>query len=96
AGIAALEASSGRQVETVVGKPSPIMGRVLLQRLGTAPADSLLVGDRLETDHALGLAVGMATAVVLTGVTTREAALAAQPRPDYILECVSQVLPASP
>ncbi|MDR7465224.1 MAG: HAD-IIA family hydrolase [Armatimonadota bacterium] len=94
--IAALEASSGRQVETVVGKPSPIMGRVLLQRLGTAPADSLLVGDRLETDHALGLAVGMATAVVLTGVTTREAALAAQPRPDYILECVSQVLPASP
>ncbi|MCL6553947.1 MAG: HAD-IIA family hydrolase [Firmicutes bacterium] len=91
--IAALEACTGRQVETVVGKPSPITGQVLLERLGTAPADALMVGDRLETDVALGVAVGMATAVVLTGVTTREAALAARPRPDYILDSVAQVLP---
>lgn len=91
--IAALEACTGRRVETVVGKPSPITGRVLLERLGTAPAQALMVGDRLDTDIALGMAVGMATAVVLTGVTTREAALAAQPRPDYILEGIAQVLP---
>jgi arabinose operon protein AraL len=91
--IAAVEACTGRRVEEVVGKPSAVMGRVLLERLGTAPADSLMVGDRLETDPAMGRAAGMATAVVLTGVTTPEAAAAADPPPDFVLERLDHVLP---
>jgi phosphoglycolate/pyridoxal phosphate phosphatase family enzyme len=91
--IAAIEACTGHRVEEVVGKPSPIMGEVLLERLGTAPADSLMVGDRLETDVAMGRASGMATALVLTGATTAEAAAAADPPPDYVLERLDQVLP---
>ncbi|MDR7542915.1 MAG: HAD-IIA family hydrolase [Armatimonadota bacterium] len=91
--IAAVEACTGHRVEEVVGKPSPIMGQALLERLGTAPADSLMVGDRLETDVAMGRASGMATALVLTGATTPEAAASADPPPDYILERLDQVLP---
>jgi NagD protein len=91
--IAAIEACTGHRVEEVVGKPSAIMGRVLSERLGVAPADCLIVGDRLETDVAMGRTCGMATAVVLTGVTTRRAALAADPPPDFILERISQLLP---
>jgi NagD protein len=91
--IAAVEACTGHRVEEVVGKPSPIMGRVLVERLGTPPADSLMVGDRLETDVAMGRAAGMATAVVLTGVTTREAAAAADPPPDFVLERLDHLLP---
>ncbi len=91
--VAAIEACTGRKVEEVVGKPSAIMGRVLSERLRVAPADSLIAGDRLETDIAMGRAVGMATAAVLTGVTTKEAALAADPQPDFILEQIDQLLP---
>lgn len=92
--IAAIEACTGHPVEEVVGKPSAIMGRVLSERLGVAPGDSLIAGDRLETDIAMGRASGMATAAVLTGVTTKEAALAADPQPDFILEQIDQLLPA--
>lgn len=91
--IAAVEACTGHPVEEVVGKPSAIMGRALVERLGVAPEDALMVGDRLDTDIAMGHAAGMATAVVLTGVTTREAALAAEPPPDYVVERLDQILP---
>jgi NagD protein len=91
--IAAVEACTGHPVEEVVGKPSAIMGRVLTERLGTAPGESLMVGDRLETDIAMGRASGMATAVVLTGVTTVEAAWTADPQPDFIVERIDQLLP---
>ena len=91
--IAAVEACTGHAVEEVVGKPSPIMGRVLAERLGVLPGECLMVGDRLETDMALGAASGMASALVLTGVTTLERVLAARPQPDYIVERIDQVLP---
>ncbi|MDR7420060.1 MAG: HAD-IIA family hydrolase [Armatimonadota bacterium] len=91
--IAAVEACTGHPVEEVVGKPSSIMGRVLVEHLGTLPADTLMVGDRLETDLAMGRAAGMATAVVLTGVTTAIAAAAADPPPDFVLERLDQLLP---
>jgi NagD protein len=91
--IAAIEACTGHRVEEVVGKPSPIMGRVLIERLGAAPQDCLIIGDRLETDIAMGRASGMATAVVLTGVATPDMVRRADPQPDFILERLDQVLP---
>jgi len=91
--VAALEAATGRRVETVVGKPSPIMARALLEHLGTPPEDTLVVGDRLETDVALGKAMGSATAVVLTGATTREMVEACPDPPDFVLDNLQEVLP---
>jgi arabinose operon protein AraL len=92
--VAAIEACTGRAVDEVVGKPSRIMGTALLERLGTPAAESLMVGDRPETDVAMGRAVGMATALVLTGATAADAASAADPPPDFVLERLDQVLPA--
>ncbi|MCS7235804.1 MAG: HAD-IIA family hydrolase [Armatimonadota bacterium] len=91
--VAALEASTGRRLEEVVGKPSPVMARVLLQRLGTPPQDTLVVGDRLETDLALGKAMGSATAVVLTGATTLEMLEGHPDPPDFVLTNLSELLP---
>jgi ribonucleotide monophosphatase NagD (HAD superfamily) len=45
-----------------------------LERLGTKKEETLVVGDRLETDIAAGQAVGCPTALVLSGVSTREQA----------------------
>ncbi|MER3456359.1 MAG: HAD family hydrolase [candidate division GAL15 bacterium] len=91
--VAALEASSGRPLEELVGKPSPIMARVLREHLGTPPEDTLVVGDRLETDVALGRAMGAATAVVLTGATTREMVEQSPQPPDFVLDSLEDLLP---
>ncbi len=94
--IAAIEACTKHQVEEVVGKPSAIMGRMLSGRLGVPPHDCLITGDRPETDVALGIASGMATALVLTGVVRPEQAASVRPAPDFVLERLEQLLPHSP
>jgi len=89
--IAALEACSGRQCELVAGKPSRLMLEAALAALGLPAEQCLMVGDRLETDIAMGQHPGLRTALVLTGVT-RPAMLAASPwQPDYVLPSVADV-----
>ena len=51
------------------GKPSPYMIDLARQRLGTAKNETLVVGDRLETDIAGGQAAGYPVALVLSGVS---------------------------
>jgi len=91
--IGALEGCTGRSVEVVVGKPSVITARALLDRLGLAAEDCIIVGDRLETDIQMGKNAGMATAIVLTGVTTSETLAASDIQPDFVLRRVDEVLP---
>jgi arabinose operon protein AraL len=90
--IAALEHITGREVELVAGKPSRLMMKVALQRLSLPPERCLMVGDRLETDIKMGQESRMATAVVLTGVSTREDAEKMTDPPDFILENLGELL----
>jgi 4-nitrophenyl phosphatase len=53
----------------VVGKPNPFLISLILQEAGIAPADALVVGDRLDTDLLSGERAGCPTHLVLTGVT---------------------------
>jgi HAD superfamily hydrolase (TIGR01450 family) len=88
---AAIEASTGRSCERVFGKPSPQPVQVVLERLAVAPARAIVVGDRLRTDIAMGVAAGCATALVLTGDSRREevAELAPAARPTYVLDSIA-------
>ena len=70
--------------EFVVGKPSPIAFQVALEVLGLAPSQVLMIGDRLETDVAGAQALGMDTALVLSGVTKLEDLKDARIRPTYV------------
>jgi arabinose operon protein AraL len=91
--LAALEHLTGRRLELLAGKPSPLMLQVALDLLRLPPQQCLLVGDRLETDIQMGQEAGFATAVVLTGVTKRaDLAHLARP-PDFVLENLGE-LPA--
>jgi len=89
--LAALEYLTGRKVELLAGKPSPLMASVVVQRLGLPPEKSLMVGDRLETDIRMGKDAGMLAAVVLTGVATRQQAENATPPADFIFEGVGEL-----
>lgn len=91
--IALLEAASGRRLEAVAGKPSPLMLQVLMKRWNLLPCECLLTGDRLETDLELGRRAGTRVALVLSGVTTRDHLARWPVQPDYVLESVADLVP---
>lgn len=89
--LAAVEAASGVK-PTVIGKPQSGMYRVALELLGTSPAETLVVGDRLETDIAGAQKVGCHTALVLSGVTSLKEAQSWSPKPNIIAQNLVEVL----
>jgi HAD superfamily hydrolase (TIGR01457 family) len=90
--IAAVTAVTGKSVEVVVGKPSPIILEVALERLGLPASDCVMVGDRIETDIAMGKALGLSTILVLTGVTPPDDSRITQVKPDHVLRSISEIL----
>lgn len=70
----------------VIGKPSGIIGKIVLEKLKLKPEEVLLLGDRLETDIAMGNKLGMKTALVLTGHSKREDIEKSGIEPDYVLD----------
>ena len=74
------------------GKPFPFMMELSLERLGTKKEETLVVGDRLETDMAAGQAVGCPCALVLSGVSTREQAEVWRPQIDIIADDLSTLI----
>ncbi len=73
----------------VAGKPFPYLMDLSLEKLGTSKEETLVVGDRLETDIAAGQSVGCPTALVLSGVSTKAQADAWKPAPNIIAENLS-------
>jgi 4-nitrophenyl phosphatase len=76
----------------VAGKPFPFLMDLSIERLGAKPQETLVIGDRLETDIAAGQAVGSQTALVLSGVSTREQAESWEPKIDMIAEDLASLI----
>lgn len=91
--IAALEATTGRKVEKIFGKPSRYMIQTALEVLGLPPEKCAMVGDRLETDIRMAKENGLTAILVLTGVTRPEDLEDSPFQPDYILSSLAE-LPA--
>jgi 4-nitrophenyl phosphatase len=89
--LAAIEAATGVQA-VITGKPQPAMMYTALEKLGTTPEETLVVGDRLETDIASGQAASCRTALVLSGVSNREQGLAWKPAPDLIVDDLTTLI----
>jgi len=92
--IAAIEAVTEKKVEVIVGKPSPLMIQTVLDVLGLRPEDCILIGDRIETDIKMGKEAGIATGIVLTGVTDEEALKKIKhtpSQPDFVFQSIADV-----
>jgi 4-nitrophenyl phosphatase len=76
----------------IAGKPFPYLMELSLERLGTTKEETLVVGDRLETDIAAGQSIGCPTALVLSGVSTKGQADAWKPSPTIIAESLSDLI----
>jgi HAD superfamily hydrolase (TIGR01450 family) len=92
--IAAIEAVTQKKVEVIVGKPSPLMIQAAMDAMGLRPEECILIGDRLETDIRMGKEVGIATGIVLTGVTSEEALKEIKhtpSQPDFVFQSIADV-----
>jgi NagD protein len=88
--IAPIEMATGRQAY-FIGKPNPLIMRHALQLLGCQREETVIVGDRMDTDIVAGIESGIDTALVLSGITS-ESDLPRYPyQPHYILKDVSEV-----
>jgi NagD protein len=79
-----------------VGKPNPLMMRSALNYLGVHSEDTVMIGDRMDTDIVSGVNSGVETILVLTGVTQREEIERYPYRPTAVAASIADVvLPVS-
>jgi 4-nitrophenyl phosphatase len=89
--LALLTAATGVPPE-VVGKPYPGMYQLAMRRVNTQPHETLMVGDRHETDIVGAVKLGLVTVGVLTGISSRAEFEQGTPRPDFVLEGLPTLL----
>ena len=91
--IAALEAATDVKA-TVIGKPAPPLYQQAMAQMGTTSDTTLVIGDRLDTDILGGIRLGMPTALVLTGITQREALADSPIQPTIVMEDLPALIAA--
>lgn len=89
--IASLVASTDVQ-PLIVGKPEPIIIEQSLRLLGVTAAETAMLGDRLDTDIIGGVRAGIATILVLTGISTAADVAASDVKPDWVCADLPELL----
>ena len=69
----------------VIGKPETPIYEQALQRLKSNASDALMIGDRLDTDILGAQRAGIATLLLLTGVTSLDMSKTSVIQPDLVL-----------
>ena len=88
--IAPVEIATGKQAY-FCGKPNPLMMRTGLRMLGCHSGEAAMIGDRMDTDVISGMESGMATVLVLSGVSTRATLDEFAYRPSVVLDGVGDI-----
>jgi NagD protein len=89
--IAPIERATGKQAY-YVGKPNPMMMRHALTLLGTEREESVIIGDRMDTDIIAGIETGIESVLVLSGVTTPAEMESFPYRPTTVLNGVGDIV----
>jgi NagD protein len=74
-----------------VGKPNPLMMRSALNYLHAHSEETVMIGDRMDTDIVGAVSSGLDTVLVLTGVTQREQIAKYPYQPTYVLESIGDI-----
>lgn len=89
--VAPIEMATGKEAY-FCGKPNPLMMRTGLKMLGCHSGESVMIGDRMDTDVITGLESGMSTVLVLSGVSTRETITHYAYKPSVVLNGVGDIV----
>ncbi len=76
----------------VIGKPSPLMIQLAMEKEGCSPAETAVIGDRIYTDIKSGLNAGALSVLVMSGETTPEILAASKEKPDEVLENAGKMI----
>jgi NagD protein len=87
---ALIQAATGK-MPFFVGKPNPLMMRTALNYLGVHSQDTVMIGDRMDTDIIAGVESGLETILVLSGVTGRDDVENFPYRPTWVAESVAEI-----
>jgi len=82
--IAPIEIATGKKAY-FVGKPNPLMMRIALKKLNCSREETIIIGDRMDTDIIAGIEAEIETCLVLSGITSREMIRKFAYRPHYVL-----------
>ena len=76
----------------VIGKPSPLMPKLAMEKMGVKPNETAVVGDRIYTDIKSGLNANALSILVMSGETDEEILNASSDKPDLVLKNASEIL----
>ena len=76
----------------VIGKPSPLMPELAMEKWDVKPEETVVIGDRIYTDIKSGLNAGAKTILVMSGETTKEILDASEDKPDYVMADCGELL----
>ncbi|MBR1842172.1 MAG: HAD-IIA family hydrolase [Oscillospiraceae bacterium] len=76
----------------VIGKPSPLMPQLAMDKLGVTKDETCVVGDRIYTDVKSGLNAGVCGILVMSGETTPEILEKSADKPDMVLSSAEEIL----
>lgn len=76
----------------VIGKPSPLMPQLAMEKLGIAPKNACVVGDRIYTDIKSGLNAGITGILVMSGETTEQILAESKDKPHLVLQDAGVIL----
>ena len=91
--LAALQTATG-VAPTVIGKPEPIMYQQAMALLGVDPAETVAIGDRLETDIRGAIRAGLRSLLVLSGISTEADLETTADRPTWVMPDIRAVTQA--
>jgi NagD protein len=90
--VAALITKATGREPYFVGKPNPMMLRSALNKIEAHSENTIMVGDRMDTDIVAGIEAGLDTILVLSG-STRESDVSRFPwRPGRVLESIADAV----
>ena len=88
-----IENATGKK-PVVIGKPSPLMPLLAMERLGIPKEQTCVVGDRIYTDVKSGLNAGITGILVMSGETTPAILAESEDKPHLVLEDAGEILAA--
>ena len=85
--IAPIEMATGRKAY-FIGKPNPLMMKIAVKKLGIEAEETVIIGDRMDTDIVAGIESEIDTALVLSGISNLDTLKSFAYRPRFVLNGV--------
>lgn len=89
--IAPIELATGRKAY-FIGKPNPLMMRHAIKKIQCRREETLIIGDRMDTDIIAGIESEIETVLVLSGITKKQDLALFPYQPNYILNSVVDII----